>query len=351
MIIKKHDIQLTNPPQTVLVTGISGWIAQFCAVELIKNGFKVRGSLRTFSRKVEVEQAISSVVDITDMLEFCELDLLKDDGWDDAMLGCTYALHVASPFVMAAQKDENTLIKPAKEGTIRALSSAKKAGVKRVVLTSSVAAMLGHLKEGTCTPSTWTDLTDGSLSAYQKSKTVAEKAAWEFIENQTGSHNLELTVINPGAVLGPTLSNDIYGESLNICSELLSGKMPGIPNLNIVMVDVRDVAKHHVQAMTYKDANNKRYISALQDPTPFIEFARTLKDNGYEVPTRKVPSLLIKFLGIFDPKVRGMAPFLDRYVSCDNSDTVSTFNWVPIPLKDTFLDMAKSVKAVLDKQT
>ena len=337
-----------NKKTRVLVTGVSGWIAQFCAVELIKNGYRVKGSLRDKKREQEVLDAIAKEVDPSDHLEFCKLDLLKDDGWDEAMIGCKYVLHVASPFVMAVQKNDDDLIKPAKEGTLRTLKAAQKAGVKRVVITSSLVAMFGHLKKGQCGTDSWTDLSSKELSAYQRSKTIAEKAAWEFIQNSNS--DMELTVVNPGAVLGPTLSDDIYGESLNICAELLTGKMPGIPNLNIPMVDVRDVAKHHLAAMTLSNAKNKRYISALSEPTPFLELATTLDKNGYSVPTKKLPTLLLKLLGLFDPKVKGMLPFLDRYVTCDNSATIQDFDWAPIPLETTFLDMAKSVQAVLDSR-
>lgn len=146
------------------------------------------------------------------------------------------------------------------------------------------------------------------------------------------------------------MSDDIYGESLNICNELISGKMPGIPDLNISMVDVRDVAKHHIKAMTLPSAKNKRYISAHSEPTSMLEFAQTLADNGFKVPTKKVPTFLLKFLSLFDKQVKGMLPLLGRRVVCDNSLTINDFDWTPIPLKDTFLDMAKSVQAVLDKK-
>ena len=286
---------MSETKQIVLLTGISGWIGQFCAVELIKNGFYVKGSLRNMDRQNEVVDAIKTQVDPTGSLEFCKLDLLEDDGWDEAANGCTYMLHVASPFVMAVQKDENKLVKPAVEGTMRALNAAKKAGVNRVVLTSSVVSMMGHQKTGSYDTSTWTDVNHSLVTAYQKSKTLAEKAAWDFINNQTGDHTLELTVINPGAVLGPTISDDISGESLNICNELLSGKMPGIPNLSLPMVDVRDVAKHHVQAMVLPEANNKRYISAYDTPTPFIELAKTLNENGFKVPTKRTYIYIANF--------------------------------------------------------
>lgn len=336
--------------ETVLVTGISGWIAQFCAIDLIKNGYNVRGSLRSMNRQQEVIDAISKEVDPTGSLEFCELDLLKDDGWDDANKGCTYVMHVASPFYIAVPKNEDDIIKPAKEGTIRALTAAKKAGVKRVVLTSSIAAMFSHLTKGKFDSSTWTDLDSKKVTPYQKSKTIAEQAAWDFVNNQTLENKIELVSVNPGGVMGPTLSDDIYGASLDIMSQLLTGKMPGIPNLCIPMVDVRDVAEHHYKAMILPEANGKRFISALATPTPVMELATTLKENGYKVPTNKVPSFLLKFLSLFDREVRGMTPMLDNYVTCDNSETMNILGWKPRSLKQSFLDMAKTVKAVLDRK-
>ena len=340
---------MNKEKETVLITGISGWIAQYCAIELIKAGYHVRGSLRSMDRQQEVIDALSKEVDPIKALEFCKLDLLKDDGWDEAMAGCTYAMHIASPFYIKEPKDESELIKPAKEGTLRAMKAAKKAKLKRIVVTSSVVAMSAHLKEGVATPDTWTDINQ-QVNTYQRSKTVAEKAAWEFIKNQKGDHQLELTVINPGGVMGPALSDNIDCESLSICTKLMTGKMPGIPNFSIVMVDVRDVAMHHLQAMTLPEANNKRIMSCLRKPTPFIELATILKDAGFKVPTNKVPTLLLKFLALFDREAKGMLPLLERQVECDNSETIELFNWTPRPLKETFIDMAKSIQSVLDMQ-
>tara|TARA_A100001011_G_scaffold377881_1_gene442035 strand:+ start:69 stop:1094 length:1026 start_codon:yes stop_codon:yes gene_type:complete len=341
---------MNNSKEMVLVTGASGWIAQFCIVELIRNGFYVRGSLRHMARQQEVIDAVSREVDPTNMLEFCKLDLLKDGGWDDAMNGCKYVLHLASPFVMEDPKDENELIEPAREGTLRAMKAAKKAGVTRIVVTSSIAAILAHVREGTVDANLWTDLKDPSVNVYQKSKTLAEKAAWDFIDTQDKKDALELSVINPGGVMGPTLGTDIKGVSLDICSQLLTGKMSGIPNLHICMIDVRDVAMLHVKAMTLPQAKNRRFISAHSKPTPFLEMAQTLKDSGYNVTTKKVPSLMLKIVGLFNSEAKSMVPFIDRYVNCDISETEKVFNWKPIPLKKSFLDMAKSVKAVLDSQ-
>ena len=335
----------------VFITGISGWIAQYCAIELLQNGYTVKGSLRNMNRQQEVIEALSKHVDTKDKLEFCQLDLLIDDGWDDAMIGCEYLMHIASPFIMTEPKNEDDLIKPAKEGTLRALKSAQKAGVKRVVLTSSIAAMCAHMLSGTFTPESWTNINQRKkINTYQKSKTVAEKAAWDFIENLEDKNSMELSVINPGGVLGPALSDDIQGASLDICYQLLTKKMPGIPDFRIVFVDVRDVAKHHFLAMTLPEAKNKRFISAYSTPTSFLKLATTLKENGFDVPTNKVPTLLLKCLSYFSPQTKFMLPLLGRYIDCDNSATINTFKWKPTPLEKTFVDMATSVQDVLNKK-
>jgi dihydroflavonol-4-reductase len=334
---------MTLKKQTVLVTGVSGWIAQYCAVELIKAGYLVRGSLRSMGRQQDIIDALSNEVDVTGSLEFCELDLLKDDGWDEAMSGCTYAMHIASPFYIKEPKDKRDIINPAKEGTLRAMRAAKKAKVKRIVVTSSVVAMIAHMTSGTATPKTWTDL-ESKINAYQESKTVAEKLAWDFIENQTGDHTLELTVVNPGGVMGPALDGNIDAESLRICAKLISGQMPGIPNMSLVMVDIRDVALHHLKAMTLPEANNKRIISAHRKPMPFIDFAKLLKGAGFEVPTNKVPTWVLKIMALFDREAKGMLPLLDRNVECDNSETISLFNWEPRPLNNTLIEMSTYVK-------
>mgnify|MGYP003684913181 FL=1 len=171
----------------VLVTGVSGYVGQHCAVELLKNGYSVKGSVRSLSKADEVTKAIKKVNDPKGNLEYCELNLLKDDGWDQAMVGCDYVLHVASPFVTSEPKDENELIKPAVDGTQRALKAAKKAGIKRMVLTSSMVAMMGDAK-GTVeiNQNSWTNVKAKGVSAYLKSKTLAEQSAWEFINKQEG---------------------------------------------------------------------------------------------------------------------------------------------------------------------
>ena len=334
--------------EKVLVTGASGFIAEHCIIELLKNGYSVKGSLRSMNREQEVRDAVKTETDDT-KLEFCKLDLLEDDGWEDAMWDCDYLMHVASPFVIEDPKDENELIKPAKEGTLRALNAAKKVGIKRVVLTSSVAAVNSHMMSGTSDHTTWTDINSKYVTPYQKSKTIAEKAAWDFYNNQDSNNKMELTVINPGGVMGPQLGNDLGGASTQIVSQLISGKFPMIPALSFPFIDVRDVAILHLKAMTTPDADGKRFIAAHSKPTWMYEVAEVLSAAGYEkIKLKKAPSFMLKLIGLFDNKTKSLVPMLDKYVPCDNSQTVKILNWEPMPWEQAFIEHAKSIEAIKD---
>ena len=335
--------------EKVLVTGASGFIAEHCIIELLKNGYSVKGSLRTMNREQEVRDAVKTETDDT-KLEFCKLDLLEDDGWEDAMWDCDYLMHVASPFVIEDPKDENELIKPAKEGTLRALNAAKKAGIKRVVLTSSVAAVNSHMMSGTSDHTTWTDINSKYVTPYQKSKTIAEKAAWDFYNNQDNSNKMELAVINPGGVMGPQLGNDLGGASTQRVSQLISGKFPMIPALSFPFIDVRDVAILHLKAMTTPEADGKRFIAAHSEPTWMYQVAEVLSAAGYEkIKLKKAPSFMLKLIGLFDNKTKSLVPMLDKYVPCDNSQTVKILNWEPMPWEQAFIEHAKSIEAIKDK--
>ena len=335
--------------EKVLVTGASGFIAEHCIIELLKNGYSVKGSLRSMNREQEVRDAIKTGAN-DENLEFCKLDLLEDDGWEDAMWDCDYLMHVASPFVIEDPKDENELIKPAKEGTLRALNAAKKAGIKRVVLTSSVAAVNSHMMSGTSDHTTWTDINSKYVTPYQKSKTIAEKAAWDFYNNQDSNNKMELAVINPGGVMGPQLGNDLGGASTQIVSQLISGKFPMIPALSFPFIDVRDVAILHLKAMTTPDADGKRFIAAHSKPTWMYEVAEVLSAAGYEkIKLKKAPSFMLKLIGLFDNKTKSLVPMLDKYVPCDNSQTVKILNWEPMPWEQAFIEHAKSIEAIKDK--
>ena len=332
----------------VLLTGISGFVGQHCAVELLKNGYTVRGSVRNLSKEQEVRKGISKVIDAKNNLEFCELDLLSDKGWDKAMEGCDYVLHVASPFVIAEPKDENDMIKPAVEGTLRALKAAKKAGVKKVVLTSSTVAMAGDKKKIHLTPKSWTNAKTDKVSVYMKSKTLAERAAWDFYNDQTTGDKMELTVVNPGPIYGPTLTCNLTGASMSMIKDMITGKMPMQPNAHYVMSDVRDIAKIHVSAMENMKSNGKRFIVTSEKTYSFVGIASILKENGFKKASpRKAPSFIVKFMSLFNREMKGMLPFVDAEVSADISQTKQVFDWKPLPFKKTVLDTAKSIQPLL----
>jgi dihydroflavonol-4-reductase len=336
----------------VLVTGVSGYLGQHCAAELLKKGYAVRGSVRSLSKTNEVINGIKKEVDPKGNLEFCELDLMKDDGWENAMVGCDYVLHVASPFVVKEPKDENELIKPAVDGTLRALKAAKKAGVKRIVLTSSTAAMQGG-QTGIIKidQDSWTNVNAKNVTAYFKSKTLAEKSAWEFIKNQTGDAKLELVVVNPGPIYGPTLTGNLANEAMDFFKKLLNGKVPMLPRANSVMSDVRDVAAIQVAALENEKANGQRFIVTTEKAHAMQEIAQILKSNGYEkVSTKLAPTFLLKFMAKFNDEAKGMLPFIGNTVQADVSNTMNTFNWKPISFEKTVLDAAKSVQIAMNSK-
>lgn len=333
----------------VLLTGISGYIGNQCAVELLKNGYFVLGSVRSLSKKEKVIEAIKKEIDPTDNLEFCVLNLLEDTGWDKAMEGCEFVLHVASPFINIEPKDESEYIKPAVEGTMRALKAAKKAGVNRVVLTSSIVAMLKDADESiNINYNSWTNVSAKNVSAYARSKTLAEKSAWDFIKNQNDEKIMELSVINPGPVFGPTISGNMQGASMGMIKKMIIGKIPMLPKFSISMSDVRDVAKIHVMALENINANGKRFIVTTEKPYSFKELAQILKSNGYnKVSTKLAPNFLLKFISNFDREIRSMRAFIGKTYNGDVSSTMKTFNWKPISFEKTVLDTAKSIESLI----
>ena len=335
----------------VLLTGISGYIGNHCAVELLKNGYSVRGSLRNLSKSQKVINAIKKEVDPKDNLEFCELDLLSDDGWDDAMKGCEFVMHVSSPFINIEPKDENEYIRPAVDGTMRALRAAKSAGIKRVVLTSSMVSMLESADKSIKVDSeSWTNVKAKNVSSYAKSKTLAEQAAWDFINAQKDTPKMELAVVNPGPVFGPSLSGDLTGASMGMFTNMLQGKMPMIPQASINMSDVRDIAKIHVLALENEKADGKRFIVTTEEPFAFQEVAKILKSNGYDkVSTKLAPNFLLKLLGNIDREAKSMRSFIGKTYNGDVSLTKKTFDWNPIPFKKTVLDTAKSIESYLNQ--
>ena len=324
--------------ERVLLTGITGYIGQHCAAELLQQGFEVVGTIRSRA-KAEATQAALARAASVERLTFAEADLLSDEGWAEAAQGCRFVVHVASPFALAEPKDENELIAPAVAGTRRVVAAAQRAGVKRLVLTSSTFAVVAGKASGTYGPDAWSD-TGGVIGAYAKSKTLAERAAWQAAE----SGSMELVVINPGAVFGPSLGATIDGQSVAMISKMIAGQLPMIPDIAMGMIDVRDVARLHVKALGVPAAAGKRFIAASAEPVAMATMASVLRSAGYsKVPSRLAPSVLLRLMGLFDREARGMAPFLGKKASFDNRATLELLDWTPTPIETSLKEMAQAL--------
>ena len=330
--------------EKVLVTGGSGFIALHCIDQLLEKGFMVRTTIRSESRKDEINKAMDKYPNLDQNLEFHICDLLKDEGWEAAVDGCDYVLHVASPFILEVPSDENVLIKPAVDGTLRVLNACSKAHVKKVVLTSSVAAVAyGHGAEKTYDESDWSNTgEDSGITPYAKSKTLAEKAAWNFVEELDTDKKFDFTVINPVGVFGPMLTRDI-GTSNSLVSRLINGELPACPATHMGYVDVRDVAKAHVFSMLNSSTNNKRIIVSESEMF-FVDVGRILNEAGFKKsPTKQMPNWLVKFLAIFIKELSGVTKSLGRRVDTDKSLAKSLFDWQYITAKDSILDTANQL--------
>lgn len=333
--------------EKVLLTGISGYIGLYCAKELLENGFSVRGTVRNLAKKQQVLETLEQNRVNTENLEFSVLDLTSDKGWGKAIKDCTYIMHVASPYSVTNPKNDADMMVPAVEGTTRIMKLAKKAKIKRVVLTSSIVSMMCSKRHGKFGPDDWTDINYPKLNTYIKSKTLAEKAAWSSLDNGKNSENPELVVIAPGGVFGPPLGDDITGESLSILSKMLDGKIPFVPKTAFPMSDVRDVAHLHVKALRNKRAAGKRFIASGADPISFVGAATILNENGYKRPSTKIaPAWLLNLMALFDREARGMVGILDMYLEADNSATIKTFKWTPIPFEKSLIESAAAVSKI-----
>lgn len=324
--------------ERVLLTGITGYIGQHCAAELLRQDFEVVGTVRSQPKADATRAALAQATGV-ERLSFAKADLLADDGWADAINGCSFVVHVASPFVMAEPKDENALITPAVEGTRRVVAAAQRAGVKRLVLTSSTFAVAAGKDSGTYGPDAWSD-TAAAIGAYAKSKTMAERAAWQAADGGT----MEMVAINPGAVFGPSLGATIDGQSVAMITSMISGKMPMIPDVAMGMVDVRDVARLHVRALTAPGVAGKRFIAASAEPVAMATVASILRSEGYsKVPSKRAPSALLRLMGLFDREARGMGPFLGKRAAFDNRATFELLDWKPTPIAVSLQEMAKAL--------
>ncbi|OQD84063.1 hypothetical protein PENANT_c014G08962 [Penicillium antarcticum] len=343
-----QDLDQASGAQCVLVTGGSGFIASHLILRLLHAGYKVRTTIRTPSREKELRNTFQNAgVDTESHLSFVVADLTKDEGWANAMEGCTFVQHVASPFPAATPRDENELIRPAREGTLRVLKFARDAEVKRVVLTSSFAAIgYGHEQMPVFTEDHWS-VVDGKISvpAYHKSKTLAEKAAWNFVQKEGG--NLELAVINPTGVFGPVLSRD-FSTSIQIIESMMKGDLPACPNISFGAVDVRDLADLHILAMTNPAAIGQRFIGTCDNgPVSMIDIANVLREEKPDyatlVPTKVLPNFLVRAVALFRSDLRVILPELGVTKLINNEKAKTVLGWKPRPIEECVLDTADSL--------
>jgi nucleoside-diphosphate-sugar epimerase len=330
--------------KTVLVSGGSGYLAGWCIIGLIERGYSVRTTVRNPSRERDVHAAVSSQVDPAHHLTIHQADLTSDDHWDNVIEGCDYVLHVASPFPPKQPKDPDELIVPAREGTLRVLGKALDHGVKRVVVTSSVAAV--RLAKGaektTLDEGDWTDPDEDGLTPYVRSKTIAERAAWDLVKERGAEDRL--AVVNPGAIIGPVLNDDL-SYSIQSIERLLNG-MPGMPRLGFSFVDVRDVADLEIRAMTAPDAGGKRFIAV----TRFLwmseagEILRNrLGEGAAKVPTRTIPDFVVRAMSLFDGGIRSIVGSLGKRSELSSERARSTLGWSPRPIEDTIAETGESL--------
>jgi nucleoside-diphosphate-sugar epimerase len=330
------------PDQLVLVTGGSGFIGAHCIKRLFEDGYRVRTTVRSLAREDEVRQMVGD-----GPLEVVTADLESDTGWPEAVAGCAYVLHVASPFPLGQPKDEDELIVPAREGALRVLRAAREAGVRRVVLTSSFAAIgYGHGRADTVYDETvWTDVDGPGVTAYAKSKTLAERAAWDFVADG----GPELATVNPVAVLGPPLGRDV-STSIELVKRLLDGSMPGVPKTAYGIVDVRDVADLHVRAMTGPDAAGERFLALGEDFRWIRELAEWLREDlperAKKIPRRELPNALVRIAAVFDGSLRQLIPELGNRKRGTNEKAVRTLGWAPRTDREAVLATGESLLAL-----
>ena len=332
---------------TILVTGGSGFIGSHSILQLLAAGHQVRSTVRSLKREGDVRAMLKEGgAEPGDRLAFVVADLEKDPGWPEAVAGCEYVLHVASPLPPGVPEHEDQLIIPAREGTLRVLRASRDAGVKRVVLTSSFAA-IGYGRKERQAPFTekdWTDLSGEVVAPYAKSKTLAERAAWDFVAKEGGQ--LELSVVNPVAVFGPVLGAD-YSASILLVQRLMDGAMPGVPHLYFGVVDVRDVADLHIRAMTNPAARGERFLAVAGDFMSFQDIAKVLKRrmgaSGEKVPTRQLPNFLVRLAALRDPAIKLILPELGKLKNASSEKAKRMLGWAPRSNEDSVVATAESL--------
>ncbi|HSZ40219.1 MAG TPA: aldehyde reductase [Trebonia sp.] len=332
---------------TVLVTGGTGFLAGHCISQLLRAGYRVRFTVRSADRARDAQRTIAAAGAATDSLTFAVADLTSDANWDAAVSGCEYVLHIASPFPRGVPRTENEVVAPARDAVLRVLRAARNAEARRVVLTSSFAAIAYGYPPSRTRPFTEEDWTNtGSLSVrpYIKSRALAERAAWDFAEREAGG--MELAVVNPVGMFGPVLGSDL-SSSVGIVKAMLEGSLPRIPRLWTSVVDVRDVADLHLRAMTSPKAAGERFLAAAGDAISYGHIAQTLRDQlgaaAGRVPDREMPNWLIRTASPLVPPLRQFRRNLDVVRHTDAAKARAVLDWKPRPSEDAIIATARSL--------
>lgn len=338
---------MTTPHDSprVLVTGASGFIGLHTVLHLLQCGYRVRATVRTEDREKRARDTLTRHVS-TGSLEFARADLSKDDGWREAVHGCDSVIHTAAPYPIENPRDPNELILPIRDGTRRVLHAAEAEGIHRVVLLSNIGSVFdGHQGENRVfDESDWTDVIK-CQNTYHIAKTLSERAAWDYIQSPENHSHMEMVAINPSGVFGPVL-DDHHHTSVEWIRTIMRAEVPGLPRILIPLVDVRDLVDILEKAMTVPGADGKRFICHAAE-VPMPELAEILHSHftsrGYRIPTRVLPDILIRFIALFNPKVKAVASILNWNYRLSTDRVRSVFGWQPRPYQQTIVDMAESL--------
>jgi len=333
--------------ELVLVTGGSGFIGAHCILQLLAGGYRVRTTVRSLKREPDVRAMLRvGGAEPGSELSFVAADLNSDAGWVDAVKDCTYVLHVASPLPPSVPKDEDELIVPARNGTLRVLRAARHAGVKRVVLTSSFGA-IGYGQPEQSAPfdeRNWTNVDGNDVAPYIKSKTLAERAAWDYLASKGGS--LEMAAVQPVVVFGPVLGPD-YSTSILMVQRLMDRAIPGCPKLYFGAVDVRDIADLHLRAMTHPAAKGERFLATAGDFITMLDLAKILKSRmgpaAARVPVRQIPTWIVRLVALRDRAAKLIVPELDKRRNATSEKARRLLGWTPRSTEDTIEATAESL--------